>query len=1623
MKKTLRLLLCLTGFALAGLEPYPVASPGNFKHFNTYGNAAAKRVRMEGHDSIRVTLGGLGTTTGGAVQFMAPAFAKPADDGYDSVTITYKGDGGTGNFVVLLSDGQKNSWCWNGVRWQPSAMLPCYNEDWVKKVLSVRDFRYCGARKTDIPALNLKNVTNLQLAIGMQLKDPSEKRAEFYLYEIAFERGAKEKTVFRSATKSPAVSAAKPETAAVPSVTRKPNLRPLSAYRLPEWIDWKRENHFQRNTAMRHSISLNNYWQFQPVPDSAVATVLKRNGKLPPFPVSVPETGEWNYVKVPGRWDGNAFYMLDRKRKRVSEVGGLSPAEYAQGWLRRSIFIPREWNGSRFSLQFNAVGEQARLFINGVPVQDFSKTGSTDITGSIRAGEQNEIALFIQYSSLPLKKTHGKFREFCQPGMGAVWWYRWHDGPGITDDVWLHVLPAELPGRDLRILTSVEKKTISADAEFTDRSGRDRTLLVGAAVNDGEKTVLTLPERKVVLKAGTTERIAISGIWNDPVCWSPENPKLYTLRLYIRDESGRMLDELSDEFGFRELTFRGGDFYLNGSKIRLMFKSSQFRYASLSEQGLVNMLTALKKMNFNGLILETLNERTVKLCNRLGMMVVLRHVMPPLVRTGTYLPGVPNHGYPFEVYLAPKFAEAKRELERTVTGIVQKFRNDPSLVIWAINPLLCWNSEWINPNRIDAVQPQNDILKASLLEEAFLHRLDPSRLVLQSMGGSAGAIIASNPYPTFENLPDEWADWPMKWSAAKKKPLVLEEIALPFIHNYANWRNDKTGQHNGWNAHRQLFYEQAARYFGDSIYEQSSPEQPDSGWNSGKAGTIRENGVTRNRMDHAMERTAELWLTRCLKAWRAYDISGIWLFEATRDYFSSAVAEQKELPASADLTAPGAKPDYSSEYSYDYPNRLHAATSAGQRPFLAFLAGRPERFSSREHAYHSGDTVLKQMIFSNDFLKPVKAEASWRIVRLRDGRQASSGSWSGTLAAGEVRKVPFRWTAPPVTDRETYRILFTARTGKELCNDSFDLHIFPKKETSPVKRHVLLYDENGKTRSLLKQMGIAYIENPTERELSGGLPLIVGRESFSPAFLAKCREWKLERFLNNGLTMLVLAQNGNGALKEYLEERRSRRVFPKDKTHPVLNGFPAADLQYWRGESDMLEPYPDLGMAAKNSRFMRWGAEGTVASFVMDKPFSGRFRVLLDCDADLSRTPLLEYFTGKGRILFCQLDFQPRYGTDPAATRLADRLFSYVQNPEPAPETVPAVLSGSAQPLKGLGFDFLRETELEKAKLLVLTSGFKIPAERIRRFAENGGRVMTIGLSARELSLLKLPEPVRRNVRLAEYPKDDALLRGLGNSDFYFNPAAKLPAFEKSRIVKRIPAEKGEFVVVTAVPADFKENASETKFRRILSCLLTNLGAPSSVSPNFSAGNGDIALDGRRVPFHIDPESRGETKRWHLPETDDSGWRKLEIGSHWEGQGITMKNPHYSTAAGLPYDGDAWYRIPVVIPEEWKGKPLFFDADTIDDLDWVWFNGTLIGHTGEDTPQYWSARRLYRIPAETVRYGKTNRIAVRVRDLRGNGGIIGKLRIGGAERESGSVFFERPSRLIQNFDPNSWRQW
>ncbi len=90
------------------------------------------------------------------------------------------------------------------------------------------------------------------------------------------------------------------------------------------------------------------------------------------------------------------------------------------------------------------------------------------------------------------------------------------------------------------------------------------------------------------------------------------------------------------------------------------------------------------------------------------------------------------------------------------------------------------------------------------------------------------------------------------------------------------------------------------------------------------------------------------------------------------------------------------------------------------------------------------------------------------------------------------------------------------------------------------------------------------------------------------------------------------------------------------------------------------------------------------------------------------------------------------------------------------------------------------------------------------------------------------------------------------------------------------------------------------------------------------------------------------------------------------------------------YDGFAWYRCFVKIPQAWEGLPLRLDLGRIDDADETFFNGARVGRTGRMPPKYKGASgsaRQYTVPARHVRAGSYNLIAVRVYDYGGTGGI------------------------------------
>ncbi len=128
----------------------------------------------------------------------------------------------------------------------------------------------------------------------------------------------------------------------------------------------------------------------------------------------------------------------------------------------------------------------------------------------------------------------------------------------------------------------------------------------------------------------------------------------------------------------------------------------------------------------------------------------------------------------------------------------------------------------------------------------------------------------------------------------------------------------------------------------------------------------------------------------------------------------------------------------------------------------------------------------------------------------------------------------------------------------------------------------------------------------------------------------------------------------------------------------------------------------------------------------------------------------------------------------------------------------------------------------------------------------------------------------------------------------------------------------------------------------------------------------------------------GDNPEWAQNNYNDADWKIIPVTAVWEQNGYPS------------YDGYAWYRVTVVIPSSLKKDAkkyggFLLQLGKIDDVDFTYFNGELIGQTGELPPHFVTKCdefRTYTIPSGKIRWNKPNTIAVRVFDLSGNGGIF-----------------------------------
>jgi hypothetical protein len=120
---------------------------------------------------------------------------------------------------------------------------------------------------------------------------------------------------------------------------------------------------------------------------------------------------------------------------------------------------------------------------------------------------------------------------------------------------------------------------------------------------------------------------------------------------------------------------------------------------------------------------------------------------------------------------------------------------------------------------------------------------------------------------------------------------------------------------------------------------------------------------------------------------------------------------------------------------------------------------------------------------------------------------------------------------------------------------------------------------------------------------------------------------------------------------------------------------------------------------------------------------------------------------------------------------------------------------------------------------------------------------------------------------------------------------------------------------------------------------------------------------------------RGLQEGWFRAGFPDGDWAEAKVPAWWEG------------VLGPSYDGWGWYRAHFRLAKEARGATVVLNAGRIDDDDWTYLNGVLVGAT-----RGCNRLRRYEIKPEdpayrTLNFGGDNVIAIQVLDHGGTGGL------------------------------------
>jgi hypothetical protein len=1233
-----------------------------------------------------------------------------------------------------------------------------------------------------------------------------------------------------------------------------PNVNAQQASAPAETVVWDMAKATHESTPTRERICVNGLWRWQPA------------GSAADF---VPSDG-WGHLRVPEawpsgkeRWSGAQLYYPNPTWEKPDASG------VAAAWYEREIIVPQEWADRRITLCVSYLNSYAVIYLDGAKVGEMRfPGGEIDLTGICHPGHKQVLSIFV--AAIPLKALMMSFSDSAAARQvaGRV------ERRGLCGDVYLTSTPVGARFADVKVETSVRAWEITFDLALAGLE-RERSYSVRAQVSDGNQLAKQFTSQPFQPDELASGRIRLTENWRPEKLWDTHAPQnQYGVSLSLLDSKGTVVDTaLPVRFGFREFWIDGRDFYLNGTRIYLAAIPLNNAQGSATMAGYDATRAHLQWFKSFGVNFVYMSNYGCEPGTHRDFEEILRAADDEGVLVAFSQPHFGQY-----IWTAPD-ADATNGYAQHAAFYVRVAQNHPSVVCYSTSHNVTGYGEDMNPDMIDGIlaprEPYAVIGTGRALEaEAIIRRLDSSRIVYHH-AGNLGSMEAINFYGNWIP-PQEMSDWFEHWATSGVKPLFTCEYSVPFLWDWSMYRGWYKGKRAFGDASvpwETCMAEWNAQTLGARAYKITEAERENLRW---EAEQIRQGrGWKRWDSPHPFGspefedvfRVLAAQVTENYRAMRTLGVSATSPPWDTEGYWirSSRIKSGDNLPLEVDWEhsqRPGPSPAYVRDvearellayHAADYkPTTVAEALYRNYMPLLAYIAGKPAAFTSKDHNFLAGETAEKQLILINNSRLEVTADCEWSF----DTPHPTSGTAKLTLPPGEQTRLPLKLELPAELAPGQYNVRATVNFGNEIQKDSFAIDIQPLPAAPQAAGKVAVFDPQGETGKMLDGMGIHWEQVDANVDAAKYEMLIIGKGALNLRNAAPNL-----KAVRNGLKVILFEQTGEVLEKRFgfrIAEYGLRWVFKRVPDHPILSGVADEHLRNWRGASTTLPPRLSYQLSAQFSdtptvqwaglpvtRVWRRGNRGNVASALIEKPACGDFLPLLDGGYALQYTSLVEHHSGNGMVLFCQTDVSGRTETDPAAETLARKIVQYASTWKPAPMRT-VVYAGDNIGKEYLASAGVRIADYQGQKLLAGQllvvgpgGGKKLAGQRaeVALWVKAGGKLLALGLDEAEANSF-LPVHVstvkREHIAACFEPFGaDSHLAGLSPAEVHNRDPRDLPLISEISGGATVAgdgvlatAADGNIVFCQLVPWQFdysgeKMNVKRT-YRRV-SCLLARL--------------------------------------------------------------------------------------------------------------------------------------------------------------------------------------------------------